>query len=149
MEHPLIADAAEVLLVEDNPGDVLLVQEALRDSRRVGRLSVVGDGAQALAFLRRRPPHLAAPRPDLILLDLNLPCRTGQEVLEEIKRDPHFRRIPVVVLTSSEAEKDVQRCYDLGANSYVVKPHDLDRFAEAIRSIEEFWLANATLPGSR
>ena len=140
------SDPAEVLLVEDNPGDVLLVQEALRGSRLVARLSVVGDGEQALAFLRRLPPFRDAPRPDLVLLDLNLPRRSGLEVLEELKRDPHFRRIPVVVLTSSRAPHDIERSYDLGANAYVAKPRDFDAFADAIRSLEQFWLAGAVLP---
>jgi two-component system, chemotaxis family, response regulator Rcp1 len=136
----------ELLLVEDNPGDVELTREALDEARVHNRLSVVGDGVEALAFLRRQGAHAAAPRPDLVLLDLNLPRKDGREVLAEIKRDPELRRIPVVVLTTSEAEKDVLGAYDLYASAYIVKPVDLDQFLSVVRSIEGFWLSVVTFP---
>src|SRR5215468_10049461 len=117
--QPTATEPVEVLLVEDNPGDVLLTREALRDGKVHTRLNVVTDGEQALAYLRRQPPFENAPRPDLILLDLNLPRKNGQEVLAEIKGDEFFRRIPVVVLTSSQAEQDILKSYDLRANCYV------------------------------
>jgi CheY-like chemotaxis protein len=138
----------EILLVEDNPGDVRLTQEALRDGKLHTRLSVVRDGEEALAFLRRQGPHAAAPRPDLILLDLNLPRMSGQEVLSEIKNDEHLRRIPVVVLTSSQAEQDILTSYDLNANCYITKPVDLEQFIRVVRSIEDFWLTVVKLPRS-
>jgi CheY-like chemotaxis protein len=141
-------EPVEVLLVEDNPGDVLLTREALRDGKVHTRLSVVTDGEQALAYLRRQPPFESAPRPDLILLDLNLPRKNGQEVLAEIKGDEFFRRIPVVVLTSSQAEQDILRSYDLRANCYITKPVNLDQFIRVVHSIEEFWLTVVKLPRS-
>jgi CheY-like chemotaxis protein len=136
----------EILLVEDNPGDVRLMQESLREGKIRVRLSVAADGEEALAWLRREGAHQAAPRPDLILLDLNLPRKDGREVLAEIKADEHLRRIPVVVLTSSQAEKDIIASYDLRANCYVTKPVDLDQFMGVVRSIEDFWLTVVTLP---
>jgi CheY-like chemotaxis protein len=136
----------EVLLVEDNPGDVRLMQESLREGKVRVRLAVAADGEEALALLRREGPYAAAARPDLILLDLNLPRKDGREVLAEIKADPHLRRIPVVVLTSSQAEKDIAISYDLNANCYVTKPVDLQQFMSVVRSIEEFWLTVVTLP---
>lgn len=139
----------EILLVEDSPGDVRLTQEALRDGRVLNRLSVVGDGEAALQFLRRTGPYANAPTPDLILLDLNLPRRSGIEVLGVIKQDPALRRIPVVVLTMSSAEKDVVRSYDLHANCYIVKPVDLAQFMGAVEQIEDFWLAVVKLPQDR
>lgn len=139
----------EILLVEDSPGDVRLTREALRDGRVLNRLSVVGDGEAALEFLRRAGPHAAAPAPDLILLDLNLPRKSGIEVLAEIKQDPALRRIPVVVLTMSSAEKDILRSYDLHANCYIVKPVDLGQFMSAVEQIEDFWLAVVKLPTDR
>ncbi len=142
------AETVEILLVEDNPGDVLLTQEALRDGKIHTRLSVVQDGEQAMRFLRRQPPYEAAPRPDLILLDLNLPRKSGQEVLAEIKGDDFFKRIPVVILTSSQAEQDILRSYDLCANCYVTKPVSLDQFIRVVHSIEEFWLTVVKLPRS-
>ncbi len=138
----------EILLVEDNPGDVRLTQEALRDGKLHTRLNIVRDGEEALAFLRRQGPHADAPRPDLILLDLNLPRKSGQEVLAEIKNDEQLRRIPVVVLTSSQAEKDILTSYDLNANCYISKPVDLEQFIRVVRSIEDFWLTVVKLPGS-
>jgi CheY-like chemotaxis protein len=136
----------EVLLVEDSAGDVRLTREALKEGQIPVNLSVAPDGEQALAFLRREGPHAAAPRPDLILLDLNLPRKGGREVLAEIKADPHLRRIPVVVLTTSQAEPDVRASYDLHANCYIIKPLDLDQFMHVVRSIEDFWLTVVRLP---
>ncbi|MBX5493058.1 MAG: response regulator [Chloroflexi bacterium] len=136
----------EILLVEDSPADVDLTREALEDAKVSNNLHVVADGVEALAFLRREGPYVEAPRPDLILLDLNLPKKDGREVLAEIKADPALRRIPVVVLTTSEAEQDIVRSYDLHANCYITKPVDLDAFIEVVRSIEGFWLAIVRLP---
>ncbi|MFY0583805.1 response regulator [Cystobacter fuscus] len=137
----------EILLVEDNPGDVRLTIEALKEGKVSSRLSVARDGVEALAFLRREGAHASAPRPDLILLDLNLPRRDGREVLAEIKADAELRRIPVVVLTTSKAEEDILRTYDLHANCYINKPVDLDQFISVVRSIDDFWLSVVRLPG--
>lgn len=137
---------AEFLLVEDNPGDVRLTREALLESKVRNNLSVVGDGEEALKFLRRLPPYESAPRPDIILLDLNLPKKDGREVLSDIKNDPALKRIPVVVITSSEAEQDILETYDLHVNCYVTKPVDLDQFIKVVRSIENFWLTIVRLP---
>ncbi len=137
----------EILLVEDNPGDVRLTIEALKEGKVSNRLSVARDGVEALAFLRREGSHAKAPRPDLILLDLNLPRRDGREVLAEIKADARLRRIPVVVLTTSKAEEDILRTYDLHANCYINKPVDLDQFISVVRSIDDFWLSVVRLPG--
>lgn len=136
----------EVLLVEDNPGDVRLTREALRDGKVHNNLSVVPDGVEALAFLRRQGKYADAPRPDLILLDLNLPKKDGREVLEDIKTDPALQRIPVVVLTSSEAERDIAQAYALHANCYITKPVDLDQFITVVKSIEDFWFTIVKLP---
>jgi CheY-like chemotaxis protein len=136
----------EILLVEDNPGDVRLTQEALRESKLHNNLSVARDGVEALAFLRREGPYATAPRPDLILLDLNLPRKDGREVLAEIKSDPHLRAIPVVVLTTSQAEQDIAQSYNLHANCYVTKPVDLEQFITVVQSIEGFWFSIVTLP---
>ena len=136
----------EFLLVEDNPGDVRLTREALRDSKVRNNLNVLGDGISALSFLRREPPYESAPRPDIILLDLNLPKMDGREVLSTIKADPRLKRIPVVVITSSEAEQDILRTYDLHVNCYVTKPVDLDQFIKVVQSIESFWLTIVQLP---
>jgi Response regulator containing a CheY-like receiver domain and an HD-GYP domain len=136
----------EFLLVEDNPGDVRLTQEALKDSKVRNNLNVLGDGLSALAFLRRQPPYENAPRPDIILLDLNLPKMDGRELLSHIKADPKLKRIPVVVITSSEAEQDILRTYDLHVNCYVTKPVDLDQFIKVVQSIETFWLTIFQLP---
>jgi CheY-like chemotaxis protein len=137
----------EILLVEDNAGDVRLAIEALKDAKVHNNLTAVNDGASAMALLRRQGRYAEAPRPDLILLDLNLPGKDGREVLSEIKADPEFRMIPVVVLTTSQAEEDILRAYHLQANCYITKPVDLDRFAEIVRSIEGFWLSIVKLPG--
>ncbi len=136
----------EFLLAEDNPGDVRLTKEALRDSKVHNNLKVVPDGVEALAFLRREGKYANAPRPDVVLLDLNLPKKDGREVLEAIKTDPALKRIPVVIVTSSEAEQDILRTYDLHANCYVSKPVDLDQFIKVIQSIESFWLTIVKLP---
>jgi CheY-like chemotaxis protein len=144
--EPRAARPVQILLVEDNPGDVRLTIEALREARVANQLSVAVDGHEALAFLRREGRYADAPRPDLILLDLNLPKKDGREVLAEIKADPALRRIPVVVLTTSEAEQDIVRSYDLHANCYITKPVDLEAFIQVVRSIEGFWLAIVRLP---
>jgi CheY-like chemotaxis protein len=136
----------EILLVEDNAGDVRLTREALKEHRLLHNLSVVGDGEEALRFLRRQDPFVGAPRPDLILLDLNLPRVSGREVLSVVKGDPELRAIPVVILTSSEAPEDVMRAYELQANCYVRKPVGFTEFGEALRSIDHFWLTVVTLP---
>jgi CheY-like chemotaxis protein len=136
----------EILLIEDNPGDVRLIEEALREGKLHNHLSVVEDGEQALQFLRRLHPYGTAPGPDLIMLDLNLPVLDGREVLAEIKADPVLRRIPVVVLTTSESEQDILKSYDLQANCYITKPVDLDEFIEVVRTIEHFWLTIVKLP---
>jgi two-component system, chemotaxis family, response regulator Rcp1 len=136
----------EILLVEDNPGDVRLTIEALRESKVHNNLHVAKDGVDALAFLRREQGYANAIRPDLILLDLNLPRKDGREVLAEIKADPLLKTIPVVVLTTSRAEQDVLRTYELQANCYISKPVDLDQFISVVRTIEDFWLTIVTLP---
>jgi CheY-like chemotaxis protein len=136
----------EILLVEDNPGDVELTREALLESKIHMHLNVVPDGVEALAFLRRAGQYAHAPRPDLILLDLNLPKKDGRTVLGEIKQDRSLRNIPVVILTSSQAEQDIVRAYDLHANCYVTKPVDLDQFISIVQSIEQFWLTVVKLP---
>ena len=138
----------EVLLVEDDEGDVLMTREALDEGKVFNRLNVVGDGVEAIAYLRREKPYAEVTRPDLVLLDLNLPKRDGLQVLEEVKADPELRRIPIVVLTTSEAEEDVLRSYDLHANAYVTKPVDFDRFVEVIRQIDEFFISVVRLPTS-
>ncbi|HKP74126.1 MAG TPA: response regulator [Longimicrobiaceae bacterium] len=146
MEDEMVARVVELLLVEDSPGDVELTREALDEAKVRNRLSVVPDGVEALAFLRREGPYRDAPRPDLVLLDLNLPRMGGREVLAEIKADPALRTVPVVVLTTSQAERDVLAAYRLHANAYIVKPVDLDQFLGVIRSVEGFWLAVVKLP---
>ena len=135
-----------ILLVEDNPGDVRLTQEVLKDSSVHHGLSYVPDGEAAIQFLKQAAPYQSAERPDLILLDLNLPKKDGRQVLEEIKADPDLRAIPVVVLTTSRAEQDVLAAYSLHANCYVQKPVDLDQFWSIVRAIEEFWLTTVSLP---
>ncbi|MGH8606849.1 MAG: response regulator [Gammaproteobacteria bacterium] len=136
----------EILLVEDNPGDVRLAQEALKEAKVHNVLHVVGDGTEALAFLRHEKPYADKRQPDLILLDLNLPKLSGREVLGEIKRDRLLKRIPVVVLTTSEAEEDILKSYDLHANCYIVKPVDFNQFIRVVRGIEDFWLEVVKLP---
>jgi len=141
-----VSRQVEFLLAEDNPGDVRLTQEALRESKISNNLNVVKDGVEALAFLRKEGPYADAPTPDVVLLDLNLPKKDGREVLAENKSDPLLKRIPVVIVTSSEAEKDILRTYDLHANCYVSKPVDLDQFIKVIQAIESFWLTIVKLP---
>lgn len=135
-----------ILMVEDNEGDVLLTTEALKEAKVVTDLHVVRDGVEAIEFLYRKGPYSAAPRPDLILLDLNLPRRDGRQVLADIKQDSVLRQIPVVVLTSSSAEQDIVKAYDLHANCYIVKPVDLNNLIEVVKSIENFWLTVVKLP---
>jgi CheY-like chemotaxis protein len=136
----------EILMVEDNPGDVRLTQEALKHEKVSNTMHVVEDGVAALDFLYRRGAYGKAPRPDLILLDLNLPKKNGREVLQEIKQDAHLKAIPVVILTTSQAEEDVLRAYSLHANCYITKPVDFIQFTKIVRTIEEFWLTIVTLP---
>jgi CheY-like chemotaxis protein len=138
----------QILLVEDNPADVRLTREALKDTSVLSRLHVTSDGVAALDFLRRQGRYAAAPRPHLVLLDLNLPRKDGREVLAEIKGDEELKRIPVVILTTSRAEEDVLRSYSLHANAYVTKPVGLAEFLRVVRSLEGFWLLAATLPSS-
>jgi chemotaxis family two-component system response regulator Rcp1 len=137
---------AEILLVEDSPTDVLLAREALEHAKVLNTLHVVPDGVEAMAFLRREAPYEDAPRPDLILLDLNLPRKDGREVLAEVKNDEKLKRIPIVVLTTSSAEEDVFRAYGLHANCYVTKPVDFDQFADVVKAIEHFWFSIVALP---
>jgi CheY-like chemotaxis protein len=136
----------EILMVEDNPGDVRLTVEALKEAKVRNNLHTVEDGVEALAFLRREGRYTEVPRPDLVLLDLNLPKMNGREVLAEIKEDPDLRRIPVVILTISQAEQDIVKSYNLHANCYITKPVDLDQFLEVVKSIENFWLTIVKLP---
>jgi two-component system, chemotaxis family, response regulator Rcp1 len=136
----------DILLVEDSLADIRLTREALKEAKVVNALHVVQDGMAALAFLHNEGPYAGSPRPDLILLDLNLPKKNGREVLAEIKQDGNLKRIPVVVLTTSRAEEDIVRSYDLHANAYVTKPVGLKQFLDVVRATEEFWLAVVTLP---
>lgn len=136
----------EILLVEDNPGDVRLTQEALKEGKVMNVLNIVGNGEEALAYLRRQGAYAQTTRPDLILLDLNLPRKSGQEVLAEIKDDPELKRIPVVILTVSEAEQDIIKSYNLHANCYITKPVNLEQFMGVIKTIEDFWLTVVMLP---
>jgi CheY-like chemotaxis protein len=140
------AQLIDVLLVEDDPGDVVLIREAFADHKVGNALSVVSDGVDAMAFLRREAGYADAPRPDLILLDLNLPRKDGTEVLAEIKADPSLATIPVVVLTTSEAEEDVLRSYELHANAYVTKPVDFEQFSQIVHQIDEFFIGVVKLP---
>lgn len=138
--------SVDILLVEDNPGDVRLIQEALQDGKLLNRVVTVTDGQKALAYLRKEGSYAQATRPDLILLDLNIPRKDGREVLAEIKADPHLRSIPVVIVTSSQAEEDILRSYNTHANCYVTKPVDLEKFVAVVRAIEEFWVTIVKLP---
>ena len=137
---------AEILLVEDNPGDVRLTREAMAEANVLNNLHVAADGEQALQFLNREGPYQDAPRPDLILLDLNLPRKDGREVLRVIKSTAELKRIPVVILTTSKADEDIARTYDLHANCYITKPMDLDQFINVVKHIEGFWLGIVALP---
>jgi CheY-like chemotaxis protein len=136
----------QILLVEDDPGDVLITREAFAENKVRNQLSVVSDGEAAMAFLRREGEFVSAPRPDLILLDLNLPRKPGHEVLAEVKSDASLHRIPVVILTTSDAEEDILRSYDLHANAYVTKPVDFDRFLGVVRQIDDFFVTVVRLP---
>ncbi|MDX6659999.1 MAG: hypothetical protein QOJ55_821 [Solirubrobacteraceae bacterium] len=148
MNRSLPSEPVQILLVEDSPGDIRLTREVLRDARIANELHIVGDGEHAMAFLRREGEHAGKPRPDLILLDLNLPRKDGREVLEELNADPELHLIPVIVLTTSAAQQDVLRSYDLKAACYITKPIDLDEFIAVVRSIEAFWLSIVRLPHS-
>jgi len=136
----------EILLVEDNPGDVLLTREALKEGKVLNNLYVAKDGSEALQFLHKEAPYENVPTPDIVLLDLNLPRVNGREVLAHVKSDLNLRRIPIVVLTTSKAEEDIVRSYDLHANCYITKPLDLEQFIQVIKSIENFWLSIVKLP---
>jgi chemotaxis family two-component system response regulator Rcp1 len=136
----------EILLIEDSPTDILMARAALEQAKISNKLSVARDGVEGLAFLRREGGYPGAQRPDLILLDLNMPRKDGREVLQELKEDPDLRLIPVVVLTTSKAEEDVVKSYGLHANCYITKPVDFDRFVEVVESIQEFWFSIVTLP---
>ncbi len=149
MSNPPGQKPIEILMVEDSPTDAQLTIEALHAAKVVNRLSHVEDGVEALRYLRRQGPYTDAPRPDLILLDLNLPRKDGREVLDELKRDPNLKVIPVVVLTTSRSEQDVLRSYQLHANCYITKPVDFNQFMEVVKTIENFWLTVVTLPGER
>lgn len=141
-----LGDPIEILLVEDNPGDVRLCTEAFKDGKVLNNMHVAEDGEVAMAFLRKEGQYADAPTPDVILLDLNLPKKDGREVLEEVKQDERLRRIPVVVITTSDAEQDIIRSYDLHANCFITKPVDFDQFIKIVRSIENFWLTVVRLP---
>jgi len=141
-----IHELVHILLVEDNPGDVRLTREALKEAKFRNTLDVVGDGVEALAYLRQQGQYTGAVRPHLIMLDLNLPRMDGREVLAAVKKDADLRRIPVVVLSSSQAETDIARAYELHANCYVTKPVDIDHFLQVVKSIEEFWVEIVRLP---
>lgn len=146
MKSLLVEEPVEVLLIEDSEADVRLTIEALKEAKVRNRLAVAEDGVDAMARLRNEGPYQNAPRPDLILLDLNLPRKDGRQVLKEIKEDPELRRIPVVILTTSKAEEDVVRAYDLHANCYITKPVDFTQFMNVVRSIKDFWLSIVKLP---
>jgi two-component system, chemotaxis family, response regulator Rcp1 len=146
-ERPAPA-AVQILIVEDNPADARLVREVMRDSKILNEIHWVPDGVEALAFLRRAGKYASAPRPSLIFLDLNMPRKDGRDVLREVKADPELRSIPVVVMTSSQAEEDIARAYDQHANCYVRKPIDFAQFHEVVKSIESFWFSTVELPPS-
>ena len=148
MSEPASGRPIQILLVEDSPGDVRLTQEVLRDARIANELHVVGDGEAAMAFLRRQGEYADRPRPDLVLLDLNLPRKDGRAVLAEINADAELASIPVIVLTTSDAEQDILRSYRLAANAYITKPIDLNELIAVVRSIETFWLSIVRLPAS-
>ena len=146
MSTPASGRPVEILLVEDNPGDVGLTRETLKDSKLLNHMSVVADGVEAMAFLRREGKHVNAAHPDLILLDLNLPKKDGREVLAEIKTDEQLRRTPVVVLTTSNAEQDILKTYELHANCYITKPVNLEQFSAVVKALAEFWFTIVKLP---
>jgi CheY-like chemotaxis protein len=144
-----MAEPIHILLVDDNPGAVALMHEALRGGQLPFHLHAAGDGIEALQFLKKEGDFKKSPRPDLILLDLDMPRMNGRQTLEKIKDDPDLRRIPVIILTSSDAEADVAACYDRHANCYITKPLDLEEFTKTVREIENFWMTVATLPTGR
>ncbi len=146
MINEMSSKSVDLLLVEDNPGDVRLTREALKEAKVRNNLYVVEDGVEATAFLHKEGKYADAPRPDVILLDLNLPKKNGPELLAEIKQDPDLRYIPVVILTSSSSEEDIIRSYNLHANCYITKPVNLERFLDVVKSIDNFWLSVVTLP---
>ena len=146
MNANTVGTPVEILLVEDNPGDVRLAREGLSECKIRNNLHVVDDGVKAMAFLRRQDEYAKAPRPDIVLLDLNLPRKDGREVLREVKEDEKLRTIPVVVLTTSKAEEDILKSYSLHANCYVTKPMGLEQFLDVVRSIEDFWFTIVKLP---
>jgi len=148
MQSPNRGEPIEILLVEDSPDDAALTIDALRSGRVHNRIHAVDDGVEAMAFLRREGAYRQAPRPDLVLLDLNLPRKSGREVLAEIKQDPDLRRIPVVVMTSSDDEKDILAAYNLYVNCYITKPVDLDQFITVVKTIEHFWFSVVKLPAA-
>ncbi len=140
------AEAVDILLVEDNPGDVRLTKEALKDAKVLNEIYVAKDGVEAMDFLHRQGQFVDAPIPDMILLDLNLPRKDGREVLAEVKKDPKLKHIPVIILTTSKADEDIIKTYNLHANAYITKPVDLNRFVEIIHALEEFWFTIVKLP---
>ncbi len=142
----MVTSPIEILLVEDSPGDARLTMEALKEAKVLNHISIAEDGVEAMAFLRQEGEYAGAPRPDLILLDLNLPKKDGREVLAEVKADKSLALIPVVVLTTSQAEQDIAKSYQLHANCYITKPVDLDQFMEVIKAVESFWLTVVRLP---
>jgi CheY-like chemotaxis protein len=146
MDPTNLARPIEILLVEDNPGDVELTAEALRAGKISNQMNVVEDGESAMAYLRKQGGYAGTPFPDVILLDLNLPRKDGREVLEEIKADSQLKKIPVIILTTSQAEEDILRAYNLAANCYITKPVDLDQFTKVVQAIEEFWFTVVKLP---
>ena len=146
MSGGLEARPIEILLVEDNPGDVRLTMEAFKEAKVRNHIRSVGDGEEALLFLRRKGKYTEVPRPDVILLDLNLPKKDGRAVLEEVKGDPVLKRIPIVILTSSQAEQDILHSYDLHANCYITKPLNVDEFMNVVKQVEQFWLTIVKLP---
>ena len=148
MSEATMARPIEILLVEDSPTDAFLTQEAFKRSKLLNKMHVIDNGADAMAFLRREGPYAQCPRPDLILLDLNLPRKDGKEVLQEIKSEDDLKAIPVVILTSSKEEEDVLRSYELHANCYITKPVEFQRLSEVVQCIREFWFSVVTLPDS-
>ncbi|MBI3853133.1 MAG: response regulator [Verrucomicrobia bacterium] len=146
MKEEPVSELVQILLVEDNPGDVRLTRESFRECRVGNKLHVVDDGVKAMAFLRRAGEYAQVPRPNVIILDLNLPRKDGREVLEDIKADPDLKRIPVVILTSSEAEQDIVQAYNLHANCYISKPLAFEHFIKIVRAIEDFWFEIVKLP---
>ena len=144
--NPRQAEAIEILLIEDNPGDIALTREALRRSKINNALNVVNDGEEAMAFLKHKPGYEDSPTPHLVLLDLNLPGIDGRELLAQVKADPELRRIPVVVMTSSQADEDIVLSYDSHANCYITKPLNMDSFKKVVEAIDEFWFSVVRLP---